>query len=86
MTDITEEAIEALSRSRIKRVSLIGRRGPLQVAFTIKEFRELVKLEGTASHLHADDLVGIDTSSEFHFGILNAMSSGLLPESHKRHQ
>ncbi|XP_018497010.1 NADPH:adrenodoxin oxidoreductase, mitochondrial [Galendromus occidentalis] len=61
-TDITEEALDALSRSRIKRVSLIGRRGPLQVAFTIKEFRELVKLEGVGSLLDANDFVGIDTS------------------------
>ena len=30
-TDITEEAIERLSRSRIKRVRVVGRRGPLQV-------------------------------------------------------
>ena len=35
-TDICEEALEKLSKSRIKRVSLVGRRGPLQVAFTIK--------------------------------------------------
>ena len=35
-TDITEAALEHLSKSRIKRVSLVGRRGPLQVAFTIK--------------------------------------------------
>ena len=35
-TDICEEALEKLSKSRIKHVSLVGRRGPLQVAFTIK--------------------------------------------------
>lgn len=45
-TDITEYSLEALSRSRVKRVCLIGRRGPLQVAFTIKEFRELINLNG----------------------------------------
>lgn len=32
-TDITEEAIERLSKSRIKRVRVVGRRGPLQVGF-----------------------------------------------------
>lgn len=30
-TDITDEAIERLSRSRISRVRVVGRRGPLQV-------------------------------------------------------
>ena len=30
-TDITEYAVEALSKSRVKRVRVVGRRGPLQV-------------------------------------------------------
>lgn len=30
-TDITDEAIERLSRSRIKRIRVVGRRGPMQV-------------------------------------------------------
>lgn len=30
-TDITEYALESLSKSRIKRVSVVGRRGPMQV-------------------------------------------------------
>ena len=45
-TDITEEAIEALSRSRVKSVKVVGRRGPLQAAFTTKELRELMNLQG----------------------------------------
>ncbi|KAF2101355.1 NADPH:adrenodoxin oxidoreductase [Rhizodiscina lignyota] len=43
-TDIAEHAIETLSKSRIKGVSVVGRRGPMQAAFTIKELRELMKL------------------------------------------
>lgn len=43
-TDITEHALEALSQSRVKNVHLIGRRGPLQAAFTIKELREQLKM------------------------------------------
>lgn len=35
-TDITEEALEMLSKSRVKNVYIVGRRGPVQVAFTIK--------------------------------------------------
>lgn len=30
-TDITEEALEVLSKSRVKRVHVVGRRGPMQV-------------------------------------------------------
>ncbi|KAA8650774.1 hypothetical protein EYZ11_007623 [Aspergillus tanneri] len=43
-TDITDYALDALSRSKIKRVRVVGRRGPMQAAFTIKEIRELLQL------------------------------------------
>ncbi|KAK6411425.1 NADPH-adrenodoxin reductase [Elasticomyces elasticus] len=43
-TDINEETIEALSRSRVRDVKVIGRRGPLQAPYTIKELRELMNL------------------------------------------
>lgn len=43
-TDMTDYAIEALSKSKIRHVHIVGRRGPLQAAFTIKEVRELLQL------------------------------------------
>lgn len=46
-TDITEYSLEALKKSKINRVVLIGRRGPLQVSFTIAELREMIKLPGS---------------------------------------
>ncbi|KAI0009713.1 nucleotide-binding domain-containing protein [Xylariaceae sp. FL0662B] len=49
-SDITEAAIETLLKSRIKRVHVVGRRGPMQAAFTIKEVRELMKLHGVGFH------------------------------------
>ncbi len=54
-TDITEEALEALSRSSIRRVDLVARRGPLHVAFTIKELREMVNLPGCVPVLDKGD-------------------------------
>lgn len=33
-SDITETAIETLLKSRIKRVRIVGRRGPMQVSFS----------------------------------------------------
>jgi adrenodoxin-NADP+ reductase len=44
-TDITEYALEALSTSKIKHIHVVGRRGPMQAAFTIKEVRELLQLD-----------------------------------------
>jgi adrenodoxin-NADP+ reductase len=43
-TDIASNALETLSRSRIRRVHIVGRRGPMQASFTIKEVRELMQL------------------------------------------
>ncbi len=40
-TDIADYALEALSHSRIKEVYLIGRRGPLQAAFSNPEIKEV---------------------------------------------
>jgi adrenodoxin-NADP+ reductase len=39
---------------------LIGRRGPLQVAFTIKEFREILKLPNVRTTLSADGFDAIN--------------------------
>ncbi|MEX2148482.1 MAG: FAD-dependent oxidoreductase [Candidatus Rokuibacteriota bacterium] len=43
-TDIADHALEALGRSRIREVYLLGRRGPAQAAFTNPEIRELGEL------------------------------------------
>lgn len=43
-TDMTDYALQTLSESKIRHVHIVGRRGPLQAAFTIKELRELLQL------------------------------------------
>ncbi|KAJ2553466.1 NADPH-adrenodoxin reductase [Coemansia sp. RSA 1933] len=45
-TDITAQALDALRQSKIRHVEMVGRRGPLQVAFTTKELREMTKIPG----------------------------------------
>ncbi len=35
-TDITQPALEALAESQVRRVLIVGRRGPIQVACTVK--------------------------------------------------
>ncbi|XP_054737443.1 NADPH:adrenodoxin oxidoreductase, mitochondrial [Anastrepha obliqua] len=58
-TDTTEHALEALSRSRVKQVYLVGRRGPLQAAFTIKELREMLKLPNVQTLWKPDDFTDV---------------------------
>jgi ferredoxin--NADP+ reductase len=47
-TDIAEHALEALSRSRIRDIYLIGRRGPAQIKFTAVELKELGQVRDCA--------------------------------------
>ncbi|KAH8705651.1 putative NADPH-adrenodoxin reductase Arh1 [Talaromyces proteolyticus] len=56
-TDISEHALEALAKSRIKRVHVVGRRGPMQASFTIKEVRELLQLPSVAFEPIRKDLM-----------------------------
>jgi adrenodoxin-NADP+ reductase len=43
-TDISQRALDILRKSKIRHVHVVGRRGPLQAAFTSKEVRELMAL------------------------------------------
>ncbi|XP_058464589.1 NADPH:adrenodoxin oxidoreductase, mitochondrial [Malaya genurostris] len=61
-TDITEYALEALSQSKIKNVLLVGRRGPLQAAFTIKELREMLKLPNCKTTWREEDFQNVAES------------------------
>ncbi len=54
-TDIAQHALDVLAKSKIKEVHLIGRRGPIQAAFTpaeIKEFGELSNCEPVFNDPH----------------------------------
>ncbi|KAK0645543.1 NADPH:adrenodoxin oxidoreductase-like protein [Cercophora newfieldiana] len=62
-SDIAEHALDALARSRIKRVHIVGRRGPMQAAFTTKEVRELMRLPSVAFHPFDTALIPPDRSS-----------------------
>ncbi|XP_061611860.1 NADPH:adrenodoxin oxidoreductase, mitochondrial [Phyllopteryx taeniolatus] len=58
-TDITQPALEALMESQVRRVLIVGRRGPMQVAYTIKELREMVMLPGTRPEMLPADFEGV---------------------------
>ncbi|KAI0739674.1 hypothetical protein C8Q80DRAFT_1222052 [Daedaleopsis nitida] len=42
--DVPSSVIDVLRRSAVQHVSIVGRRGPLQAAFTTKELREMMNL------------------------------------------
>ncbi|GAA5896885.1 NADPH-adrenodoxin reductase [Sporobolomyces salmoneus] len=44
--DVPDYVLEELSRSRVKRVEVVGRRGVMQLAATTKELREMMNLDG----------------------------------------
>jgi adrenodoxin-NADP+ reductase len=64
-TDITDHAVNALRNSKVKRVIIVGRRGSLNVAFTIKELRELSRLGGCRSIIQKEDVSFTEAESAF---------------------
>ena len=61
-TDIAAHALEMLAESKVREVHMVGRRGPVQAAFTSKEIRELGELGDCA--LHFNDQANFDLNSE----------------------
>ena len=55
-SDIAGHALEALVQSRIARITLLGRRGPHQIAMTPKELGELGHLSRAQPHVDPADL------------------------------
>lgn len=62
-TDIADYALEALDRSRVKEIIVIGRRGPAQAAFTPPELKELSEM-ADADLIIAPEDAALDPLSE----------------------
>ena len=58
-TDIADHALDSLRPRGVEEVVIVGRRGPLQAAFTTLELRELADLEGVDVVVDAAELEGI---------------------------
>jgi len=56
-TDIADYALEALRGSRVREVVMLGRRGPVQGAFTNPELKELGELAGADVGVRPDEIV-----------------------------
>ena len=54
-TDMADYAVEALSKSRVREVYLLGRRGPAQAAFTNPEIKEIGELEDADVIIRKDE-------------------------------
>jgi ferredoxin--NADP+ reductase len=59
VTDIADHALESLRPRGVEEVVIIGRRGPLQTAFTTLELRELADLDGVDVVVDPAQLEGI---------------------------
>jgi ferredoxin--NADP+ reductase len=55
-SDIVAHALDALGKSSIERIVILGRRGPHQIMMTPKELGELGELERAAPHVDPHDL------------------------------
>jgi adrenodoxin-NADP+ reductase len=55
-TDIAAHAFDALARSKVKRVHVVGRRGHVQAAMTMKELREVTRLADCSFHVSSEEL------------------------------
>ncbi|KAL9440664.1 hypothetical protein AB3S75_019351 [Citrus x aurantiifolia] len=63
-TDIASYALTALEESSIRKVYLVGRRGPVQAACTAKELREILGIKNLYVHIREDDLIKSPTDEE----------------------
>ncbi|HWP35997.1 MAG TPA: FAD-dependent oxidoreductase [Gemmatimonadales bacterium] len=62
-TDIADHALAALRSSRVREVVMLGRRGPVQAAFTNAELKELGELAGVDVIVRPDE-VELDPASK----------------------
>lgn len=63
-TDMPEYAVDALRRSQIDTVHIVGRRGPAQASFTNKEVREILNLPGVQCHFLPSGVLALNEASK----------------------
>ncbi|XP_020088646.1 NADPH:adrenodoxin oxidoreductase, mitochondrial isoform X1 [Ananas comosus] len=63
-TDIADHALASLRESNIRKVYLVGRRGPVQAACTAKELREILGMRNLRVHVQEADLVTAPVDEE----------------------
>jgi len=89
-TEMPDHVLAALEASTIRRVHVLGRRGPAHASFTTKELKELWEIPGVRVHVEARDLVRTEASlaamagdkvSARNVGVLEEWSAREWPEA-----
>jgi len=73
-SDIVAHALDALKRSRLERILILGRRGPHQIAMTPKELGELGELDRAAPVVRAEDLPPAETDAALEPGLRKSVA------------
>ncbi|KAG6887215.1 hypothetical protein C0992_013365 [Termitomyces sp. T32_za158] len=74
--DVPAPVLDVLSRSQVKHVSIFGRRGPLEAAFTTKELRELINLPDAAMVPIPEDVLDVRETTRQQGRILQLLRKG----------
>ncbi|MEE4451192.1 FAD-dependent oxidoreductase [Novosphingobium resinovorum] len=86
-SDIVAHALATLHESKVRRIVILGRRGPHQIAMTPKELGELAKLERAHPVVDAADLPpadadgALDTGLRKSLGLLRAFAGNRNPRA-----
>ncbi|PNU05359.1 FAD-dependent oxidoreductase [Novosphingobium guangzhouense] len=75
-SDIVAHALATLRQSRVRRIVILGRRGPHQIAMTPKELGELAKLNRAHPVVSSDDLPSVEEDAALDTGLRKSL--GLL--------
>ena len=73
-SDIVSHALDALERSTIHDIHVLGRRGPHQIAMTPKELGELGHLQAAAPRVDAADLPPVEKDAELDPGLRKSVT------------
>jgi ferredoxin--NADP+ reductase len=92
LTDIADHALESLRPCGVEEVIIIGRRGPLQTAFTTLELRELGDLEGVdvvvdpaqLEGISDDDAAAVGKTAKQNLKVLRDYAARPLRPGHRR--
>ncbi len=73
-SDIVAHALDDLKQSKVEHISILGRRGPHQIAMTPKELGELGHLERAAPRVDPADLPELITDAELEPGMRKSIT------------
>jgi NADPH-dependent glutamate synthase beta subunit-like oxidoreductase len=84
-SDIVDHALDALETSGVENITILGRRGPHQIAMTPKELGELAHLERATPRVEKDDLPDIGDDALLEPGMRKSVTHlrefAAIPES-----